>query len=122
MYFATRSGAPPITIAGKNQGVAADAIARTIRPGHFETAHGAVAVGEERADGGVADDSDCSLLRRAMQPVNQFGAGTAGQAMHAACGMAGIIEVVHEAEWKTVTIGEPLHRCSGVLRDEFGYR
>src|SRR5580704_10671605 len=99
--------------------VAADAIARTIRPGDFKTAHRATAIGKKRADRGVADDGDRRLFGRETQPVNQFNAGAARQAVYAARGMAGIIEIVHQAEWKIVMIREPLDCCAGLPRYEF---
>src|ERR1700689_5108248 len=120
--FRYQIGCAAVTIAGEDQCVAADAIARTIRSSDFKTSHGAVAVGKERVDRCVADDGNRGLLGRAMQSVNQFGAGAAWEAGHGARGMTGIIEVGHEADWNPVPVGEPLDRCSGVLCDESGDR
>ena len=114
MYLRHQIGRAAVAVAGKDQCVAADAIARTIRPGDFKTADDAFNIGKKRADGGVADDGDRRLFGRAMQPVDQLGAGAARQAVHAARGMAGIIEVVHQAEWKTVPIREPFDGRAGL--------
>ena len=112
-----------ISIAGEDQCVAADALARAVAA-QISTPRDAairirrIAVSATRS----VEDDDIARLGGAAQAVDQFPPGAGRQAVHAQRRMARIIEVVDHVEGQAVTVRQPLDQRPRALRDRFDDR
>ena len=67
-------GSAAITVARQYQGIAAERVARSVRPHDLDTADRVLCIRIKRADRRIDDQGDPTLVRRLTQSVDQFDA------------------------------------------------
>jgi len=113
---------PRIAAASQHDGARADALLAAIGPLRHQAADRAAGVAHQRGDARFRQQRHLRLLGGLAQSVHQLRAAAARQAMHAAVGVAGIVEVVHDAEGQPMRFGEPVDGGRDLARDELDQR
>ena len=111
-------GRAAVPVASQNQRLATHRVPRSVGPRDLDAANRFRGVGVKRRRGGVRDDDNSGIIDRLAQPVDQFGARAAGQAVHAPRCVAGIIEIVHHRKRQTIAVRQPLDGRAGLFGDE----
>jgi hypothetical protein len=106
------------TVAGEDQSLAADHVPRSIRPRRLDAVNASFSIAEKRGNGRIGHQRHAGLLDRPAQPIDQFAARAARQAMHPARGMAGIIEIIDHGKRQAVAIGKPFDGGAGLHCDQ----
>ena len=110
-------GIAAVTVAGKDQRLATDALAGAVAAKDFHATNPAARLDQECFCQALGDNGNTAGFGHATQPVDQLRSRARGQAVHAQGGMAGVIEVVDHIERQAVAIGQPFDQSSGTLRD-----
>src|SRR5262249_10267863 len=105
-------GIAPVTVAGEDQSLAADALAYAVAAHNLNAPHAAIDLGEQPVGDALGQDDDTASFRGMAQTVDQLPARARRQAMHAQGRMARIIEAVDQLEWQRVSVGEPFNQRS----------
>src|SRR5262249_44438899 len=115
-------GVASVTVGGKDQGVAADALATSIASRNLDATHASVLLREQRLRDASRQHDNLAQFGGIAQAINQLAAGAAGQAVHAERAMAWIVEILDQLERQCVALREPFDQRSRTPRYSFDQR